>query len=256
MALATFSGCSPSGVSSSEFSGNDSSSGSTSDLVTTISIAYLKSLYAGSSLLITNDIAIEGVITANDGYGEYPSSIIIEESSGAIEIKCDLDCAISGYVIGATVQVKCSGMWLGSTGGMLSLGGAPYDQVATSELTEEEMLRMVVVTDDEYITPTPTTVTIPYIDQSYILRYVQLHNLSFVRDDDSATTFCTRDEDTGLTQYTDHTLSDLQGNTITLCVDRNVRYADDTLPTSPTTLSCIVEYFSGEYRLRIVNCGY
>ncbi|MFR9592348.1 MAG: DUF5689 domain-containing protein [Rikenellaceae bacterium] len=259
-------GCAPSGVSSYVDGGDDGIGGSSdsessgSEFVTVVSISHLKSLYLSSSLLITNDLAIEGVITANDAYGEFPSSIVIEDSSGAIEIMCDLDCATSGYIVGATVRVACSGMWLGSSSGMLALGDAPYDQVAVSELSEEVMLRCARVTTDEGVTPIPATAMIPYIDQSYILRYVVIHSLSVVveggYDDDSLITFCSRNSETGLTENTTHTLVDLSGNTITLNVNRNVIYADELIPTTPRSIYAIVEYFGGEYQLRIVNCGY
>ncbi len=257
-----FEGCTPSESTILDSIFEDTSSSSESDynatnqFVTTVSIAYLKSLYSSNSLLISSDIAVEGVITANDAFGEFPSSIVIEDESGAIEIMCDLDSAISGYNVGATVQVSLSGMWLGSTGGMLAIGDAPYDQVAVSELSEEDMLRGVVVTSTPIITPIPKSVTIPYIDQDYILRYVVINSLSVVSDEGLSTTFCTRNIDTGLTEYTSHTLVDLQGNTIALEVDRNVIYADDILPTDPRSIYAIVEYFNGEYQLRIVNCGY
>lgn len=258
-------GCSPSVDILSVLSDNDTEDSSDSSdsvpntntsFTSTVSIAYLKSLYSSSSSLITNDIAIEGVITANDAFGEFPSSIIIEDESGAIEIMSDLDSSASGYTIGTTVRVSCSGMYLGSTGGMLALGGAPYDQVAVSQLSEEEVLRGVVVTDAVAITPIPKSTSIPYIGQDYILRYVVVSSLSVVSGEGLPTTFCTRNSDTGLTEYTSHTLFDTQGNTITLTVDRNVIYADEPLPTSPRSIYAIVEYFNGEYQLRIVNCGY
>ncbi len=221
------------------------------------SIAYLKGLYTSNTYYISSDIIIEGTVTANDTYGELSSSIVIEDSSGAIEIMCDIeDCITSGFVVGATVRALCSGLYLGSTGGMLSLGGAPDNDYTTTTLDEEQIALHLQIRSNEIVEPTATQVTIPELNTTHILRYVVVTGLSFVLTPDSPTTFCTRNEDTGQTEYTTHTLTDSNSNQIYLSVSSGVTYADENLPTGEITLYAIVEYFNGEYRLRIVKCGY
>ncbi len=221
------------------------------------SIAYLKGLYTSNTYYISSDIIIEGTVTANDTYGELSSSIVIEDSSGAIEIMCDIeDCITSGFVVGATVRALCSGLYLGSTGGMLSLGGAPDNDYTTTTLDEEQVALHLQICNINIIEPTPTEVKISELNTTHILRYVTVKGLSFVISADAPTTFCTRNEDTGQTENTTHTLIDSNSNQIYLSVSSGVTYADVNLPTGEITLYAIVEYFNGEYRLRIVNCGY
>ncbi len=222
------------------------------------SIANLKSLYNDNPYLITQDIAITGVVTANDVYGELPNSLVIEDYSGAIELKFDDDvnCFDLGFIVGSTAKISCNGLWLGSTGGMLSLGATPYDQYPTSELSLSEFLLHVRLCNDSPIIPEPISIKISELKTDHILRYVKVDNLSVILSDESCTTFCSRSEESGRTEYTQHTLLDTQGSEIILVVDREVRYADDSLPIDLFSVCAIVEYFNGEYRLRIVNCSY
>ncbi len=232
--------------------------GSLSD-IQTYSIAYLKSIYNNYPYHITQDIAIEGVVTANNAYGEFPYSLIVEDRSGAIQIDYDTDdvnCVSLGMIVGSTVKVICSGLWIGSVGGMLSVGDAPQDNYPTTKISAQKFNINVRLCDAESIIPIPETITIGELTTDHILKYVYVQNLRVVWGDDSHTTFCSRNAQSGHTEYTEHTLVDPKGDTITLSVSSSVRYADDTLPTDLFSVWAIVEYFNGEYRLRIVNCAY
>ncbi|MFI3301620.1 MAG: DUF5689 domain-containing protein [Rikenellaceae bacterium] len=246
-------GCTPPNEESSSAEEDSSWENELQPIVTNVSIEYLKGLYSGNSQLITQDLAIEGVITANDAYGEFPTSIIIEDSSGAIEIMCDFDCSTSGFIFGATVRVLCSNLWLGATGGMLSLGSTPDEDNATGLISEDDMPLHLQLCDTPIIIPEPTIVTISSIAANHTLRYVRLSN---IRCQSLIATFCTRNDETSLTEYTYHTLQDMDGHTIKLGVDRNVIYADDDIPAGWFSINAIVEYFAGEYMLRITNCDY
>ena len=54
------------------------------------SVAYLKSLCDGkSSVAVTQDIIIRGFVTANDLYGEFYRTIVVEDASGGIAIAAE-----------------------------------------------------------------------------------------------------------------------------------------------------------------------
>lgn len=54
------------------------------------SVAYLKSLCDGkSSVAIAQDITIRGFVTANDLYGEFHRTIVVEDASGGISIAAE-----------------------------------------------------------------------------------------------------------------------------------------------------------------------
>lgn len=222
------------------------------ELTTNVSIEYIKTLYSGTSQQIIYDLAIEGIITANDAYGEFPNSVVIEDSSGAIELMCEFDCAAVGYIFGATVKVVCNGLWIGAVGGAIVLGAKPTSQSAVDEIAEEDMSYRLQLCSNDPIIPIPKFVSIQNLTANHILRYVCIDDLYTPVQ----ATFCSRDTESGHTEHTEHTLLDSQGDEITLVVDSSVRYADDDVPSSPTSIFAIVEYFNGEYRIRITNCGY
>ncbi len=220
------------------------------------SISYVKGLYNGYSYYIATDIIIEGVVTANNAFGEFPSGIVIEDSSGAIEVLCGIDCVTYGFVVGATVRVVCSGLYIGSVGGMLSIGGAPHEQTPTTPLSREEVTSHVRICDDEIVERIPALRRIAELQPSDILRYVEIRGVHFVMTDDSSPTFCSRDEESGMTQHTTHVIEDEQGEQISISVHREVEYADELIPLGTIDIAAIVEYFNGEYSLRIVNRKY
>ena len=53
-------------------------------------VAYLKSLCDGrASVAVTQDVTIRGFITANDLFGEFDRTIVVEDASGGISIAAD-----------------------------------------------------------------------------------------------------------------------------------------------------------------------
>lgn len=204
-------------------------------------------------------MAIEGVVTANNAFGEFPYSLIVEDQSGAIELNYDSDevnCITLGAIVGSTVKISCGGLWIGSTGGMLAIGDEPSGEYPTTNISLSDFILRVKLCDIDPIIPIPQTLKISELTTDHILTYVCVENLSVVLSEGSCTTFCSRSTTTGLTEYTSHTLVDTQGDQITLTVSSSVRYADDNLPDGLFDAYAIVEYFNGQYRLRIVNCGY
>ena len=92
------------------------------------SVAYLKSLCDGkSSVAIAQDITIRGFVTANDLYGEFHRTIVVEDASGGISIAAEGSPLADLYPFGIVATVRCNGLTLCDYGGKIQLGTTPGD---------------------------------------------------------------------------------------------------------------------------------
>lgn len=85
-------------------------------------IIELKSLYVDGGKLIDDDIVIEGKVISDDRTGNVYRSLMIQDGSGAIELKMGKTSLYNDYKLGQTIYVKCKGLKIGSYEGMLQLG--------------------------------------------------------------------------------------------------------------------------------------
>ncbi len=231
-----------------------SSSDSYSDITSqsTISIAALKNLYIDGSHSINKTVSVTGSITANDLYGEYPESLVVQDSSGAIEIKVDLEGSLHQYSIGTTITLYCSDIWIASNGGTIYLGDEPTadDIVDTLSLSDFERRLLDVNSDSDILSPLRTTIA--ELSTSLISTYIYIEGLTLL-DDGGDRSFCTYDEESGCRLSTTHTLVDGDGSDIELFVASTVIYAEESIPTGELTLYGILYGYYGNYSLRLVE---
>lgn len=218
------------------------------------SIMALKESYVGDLQLITSDIVVSGVITANNILGEFEDSIVIEDDSGAIEIALDQSEGVGRYLLGSRLTLVCSGLYIGSSGGTLILGSAPgVDDYIVGAIDEDSMLLRATVEAEDAV-KSPRVVKITELVPAYASCYVAIEDVVI---DASTTggTVCDRDPDTGRFVSATHWATDSDGNAIKIYVPSTVSYADISITTSETTLYGIVDLYNGYYSLRLI-CGY
>ncbi len=97
-----------------------------------VTIAELKQLYfnqypvdhAANKVLITRNYVIKGKVITNDRPGNFYRNMIIQDASGALEIKVGKGSLQNEYKVGQTVYVVAENLTLGNYRFMLSLGTA------------------------------------------------------------------------------------------------------------------------------------
>ncbi len=219
------------------------------------SIASLRELsQQNSCTMIASNITIEGWVTANDKYGEFSSCIIVEDSSAAVKILCDVDSTHALYPMGSHLRIACSGLYLLDAYGALTLGAEPSGEYTLDYIAQSKVGIYIKAVDPSEPPLEPTAVGIEELTPLHIFRYVELNNMSFTQTEES-TKYCQRDSLTGRTIDTTHTLTDPYSQSIELRVDSLCEYADTALPTTPCTIRAIVGYFDSQYYLTISNYG-
>lgn len=85
-------------------------------------IGYVTSQYKGSTLNINDDIVIAGIVTADDRSGNFYRSFIIQDDTGAVEVRAGMFDLHNLFPRGRRVTVRARGLVLGSYNGVPQLG--------------------------------------------------------------------------------------------------------------------------------------
>lgn len=87
------------------------------------SIAELKSKYvSGKFTTITNDFLIHATVVADDKSGNFYKTIVIQDSTGGIELKLNRTGIYTDFPVGMKIGLKCKGLTIGDYNGLIRLG--------------------------------------------------------------------------------------------------------------------------------------
>jgi hypothetical protein len=95
------------------------------DIVANTTIADLKSRLTstGTTVAITDDVIIEGVVVMDDRSGNFYQQIAIQDATGGILLRIAGSNHFNNYPVGRKIYVKAKGLYLGEYGRMIQLGG-------------------------------------------------------------------------------------------------------------------------------------
>lgn len=219
------------------------------------SIEYLKSLCNETSVPITQDLTICGIVIANDYFGEFFKTIIIEDSSGGIEIHIDGWYLCDKYPLGSRIVVYCNGLALGDYGGKIVLGAVPKGEYSVDRIYEIGKYIKDIEFDAQKQKP-PTMRIEDMQNQQCIDRLIHIEDVEFV---DSDLLWCDFeiDPETGRGDYitTMRTVRDRRGGEIEVRINHRCDYAGELLPQGAGGIDCVVGYFNREYYIQVTNMG-
>lgn len=220
----------------------------------TVSIAYLKSLCRAGTVPIVRELRIEGQIVANDFFGEFPRRLIVQDATGGIEIPIDRDDLYKEFETGYHLRVLCNGLALGDYGGKIQLGAPPSGEYAVDRIASDQLHRFIRHTDAlSPAAPRPDTLSFATRrDPRRISTYVLFERVRFA-DEEVGEPFCPVAPETGRREAIDRHLVDERGDTLHVRFEPTTRYAAEAIPERSGTVCGILDYFNGDYLLRITN---
>lgn len=214
-------------------------------------VAYLKSLCDGrASVAVTQDVTIRGFITANDLFGEFDRTIVVEDASGGISIAADHPSLADDYPFGAIATVRCNGLTLCNYGGKIELGAEPGDYGAGAIPREELSRHIRISLPEEGESHRAAPLTFGEVSARHIDTRVRFDGVRFA---EPGKTWCDTDPETGRTVATERTILDAAGNEFTVRSAATCAYAKEPLPSGTGSLYGIIDYFAGKYTLRVTN---
>ncbi len=219
------------------------------------SIASLRNIETSNrSVQIVDSFWLEGVVTANDKYGELYNVIIVEDSSAAVKILCEMHDNYRQYPFGARVRINCSGLYLLNHYGSLTLGAEPTDSYTVGNIAASA-LGIYLQAEGDYSPLEPKALAFESFTPLDVYRLVVLEDVEIVPQEGVAT-FCRRDPDSGRSLDTVHTLKNTNGSTFELHVDRLCAYGDNKLPEGQFSPRVIIDYYDQTFSATITAFDY
>ena len=198
---------------------------------------------------MTQDIIIRGFVTANDLYGEFYRTIVVEDASGGIAIAAEGSPLADLYPFGIVATVRCNGLTLCDYGGKIQLGTTPGDDGAGC-IPREELARYIRTEPPGGETPSAQFLTFDAVSARHIDTRVRFDDVRFA---DAGKTWCDTDPETGRAVATEREIVDTRGRTFTVRTAATCAYAKEPVPQGTGSLYGIIDYFAGKYSLRVTN---
>ena len=213
---------------------------------TVVSVAYLRSLYRGYPLTVEQEWEVHGTITANDRYGTFPWTLVVQDAGGGIEIKAGGKGLFELYPVGQPVRLSCRGLVLGGYGGAVSLGAPSDDPAYENGFIGREALLSRLKTDGEMVDTRPVVLTFGELELSHLGRLVAFDGVQFV---EGAAPASWGDGERDVDRH----LVDRAGDTLIVRVPRQADFVARTLPAGSGYIEGILSVFNRRYQLRLVS---
>ena len=158
-------------------------------IVANTTIADLKSRLTstGSTVAITDDVVISGVVVMDDRSGNFYQQIAIQDETGGILLRLAGNNLFNNYPVGRRVFVKAKGLHLGEYGRMIQIGGGVEPggggvTLLAANLQDQHIIRGALNQPLEPLTVTTsqlgTTLHDPYVNT-----LVRLENFEFASNE-------------------------------------------------------------------------
>lgn len=200
---------------------------------------------AGDTLLtyIDTSIVIGGRVVANDHESNYYKAIVIQDSTGGIELSLNAYELQSAFPLGSRVHVKCEGLYIGDYGGILKLGGIYEGGIGR---LEEPIIGEHVFPDSREYLPVIDTLEYGNLNQNDINTVVVFDSVQFKLGQLGRTFADPRNliESTVI-------LEDRNQNSIPIVTSGYAEFAGDTLPAGLGTATLIYSQYNGDDQFKI-----
>lgn len=215
------------------------------------SIAELKSKYvSGKFTTITNDFLIHATVVADDKSGNFYKTIVIQDSTGGIELKLNRTGIYTDFPVGMKIGLKCKGLTIGDYNGLIQLGLGTYQNGNYTNLSGIEDVLI-----DNYVFKGPKNQpivakkkTITTLTAQDISTLIQLDNVEFARSD-TGTTYA----DVIANVSVNHTLTDCNKNEILLRTSNFADFAGSVVPSKNGSITAILSKYQSDAQLYIRN---
>lgn len=217
------------------------------NLTANITIMGLKDLYASSGVStpfkIESDTIVVGYVVANDVSGNLYKTLVIQDSTGGIEIKLDATGLYNDYPVGQKLYIKCKGLYLGTYGGMVQLGYlyqggiGRIPQVYMAEHFFKDGLPEKPIE--------PALKTIGGLSAADLNTIVRFDSVSFIEG--GTNVFCGQE----VSSADDRDLKDQTGGLIVVRTSKYASFAGETLPSGLGTIIGELSIYNGTYQLYI-----
>jgi hypothetical protein len=196
---------------------------------------------------------ISGAVISDDRLGNFYKTLVLDDGTAGIEIALDAEQIFKHFMIHTRVNVRCSGLWLGSYGGTLSLGAAPWDEFQNGPIPESEITRHLTADTVFYGEIIPRTLSFEELSLSHISTFAAFEGVRFVEQGSGWAVVEASEPGADPPSATNRHLVDAAGDTLVVRTSRHARFASWPLPSGTGRIEGVVGYFNGDYQLVVCD---
>jgi hypothetical protein len=224
--------------------------GSDPNYEVTGTIAQLKAMHTlGQYEEITDDITLAALVVSNDEGGNFFKQLVVQDSSGGIEMRIDITDLHAFYPVGRKVYIRPKGLWMGDYNGLIQLGaGVGADDQGDPELTRipEVILSNYVRVATSGNPVVPKVKTIDQITYDDVSTLIQLDNVQFIASDTGVTY-----ADAVLQQTLNHDIEDCSNQRIIIRTSGFSIFGNELTPSGGGSIVAVLSVFGSTYQLTI-----
>lgn len=213
----------------------------TVDFEANTTIAELKEAYSFTDM-IKDDVIIKGTVISDDSHGNFYKKIVLQDSTGGIEIQIDAYDLYKKYPVGEMVYVKCKGLIIGDYKGVKQLTYASNG--SSGRLPEGVLTDFLYRKTGEGIAIIPKVVKIDELNNSYINTLIELENVEFIPSDTLKTY---ADPNADASRY----LTDFAENTLIVRTSSHADFAADSIPKGNGDLIAVYTVYNSDKQINI-----
>ncbi len=221
-----------------------------SDLVANITYGELKDMYLDGTLLIQDELVIEGYVVSSDAAGNFFGFLHIQDRptnpTEGMQIAIDLRDSHVFYPVGAKIYVNLKGLYLGKNKGLFKLGGVftAFGNASVGPLPAAMVDHHIVVSCDAKMAIEPSKILIGDLSEDYVNTLVSLQDVEIL-EEELGQSFALP------TEETKRTLTDCNDKTLMLLNSGYADFQSDLLPDGQGTISGVLLWEKDVYQLVI-----
>jgi Family of unknown function (DUF5689) len=220
------------------------------DVKANTSIKALKAKHTiGQIETLRDDIIIGGEVVMDDRSGNFYKTLVIQDTSGALEIKFNDGFLYSQYPVGRTIYIRCKDLLLTDYNELVQLNGSQVQEggeLRTIGLTESQVRQKLVKGCIADKPVAPKTVAIGGLNKNLLSTLIRLENVQFITPD-TAKTYADPVTQNSLNRK----LEDCGGKQLLVRTSGFANFAGNKTPVKRGTVVGTLGIFGGEYQLYI-----
>lgn len=232
----------------------DPMEGETELLKPNITIAELRHFYeTGGVTTFARDYLIGGVVTASDRSGNFYRSFILEDYTGAVEVKAGTYDLHTLFPLGRVVYIRLQGVSYGNEHGMYQLGlkGRASSGYEIDFWGHQELIDRYVVRSGMNFEFQPADIGIEQLNDEMIGRLVTLYGVTLEGGGETTWAVPAQDSWSGLPEEKEILATDMKGASVRIYTSGYADFAGETVPAGMVSLSGIVMKKGNQYRIKM-----
>jgi hypothetical protein len=212
------------------------------DITTNATVNKIKQIFTNSGVSpITDDLVFSAVVIANDSTGNFYKKIVVQDSTGGLEVLIDGKEMFNKYPVGRRVFIKAKGLTIGDYNGLLQLGYAFSEGSVVA--IPYKLIDDFVVGGSLHNELEPKIVKIGEFDESLVSTLIKFENVEFANASLN-TTYADGINKTDVNK----TLTNCSKKEFLVRTSGYAKFATDTVAAKNGSLTCVLSLYKTTYQ--------